>query len=160
VENAALFEVRDLVKQYHGKNVVNHMSFSIQQGEMLGFIGSNGAGKSTTIRMIMGIETQAKGEILWEGKNLSCVQLKKYLGYVPQEIAIYGNLSAYENVRFFCSLYGYKGEDLKNRTKQALEFVHLWEHRKGKTSEVFRRHAEKIEYCLRNCSSTASFDYG
>ena len=72
------------------------------------------------------------GSIYYKGKDIKNQQniFKSSLGVVPQELAIYEDLSAYDNVKFFCSLYGFKGNELKRRTKDALEFVGLWERHK------------------------------
>lgn len=126
-----LLEVKNLSKCYGEKRVVDKLNLKITEGEILGLIGPNGAGKSTTIKMIIDVEDKGEGEILFQNRltkeNLR--QFKRSIGVVPQEIAVYEDISAYDNVRFFCSLYGHKGVDLKQRTREALEFVGLWEHR-------------------------------
>ncbi|MDF2943311.1 MAG: multidrug transport system ATPase [Herbinix sp.] len=127
-----LLQVKDLTKSYGEKQVVQKINFSMKEGEILGFIGPNGAGKSTTIKMIIDVESKEEGAILFQGidtKN-AMKNFKQVIGVVPQDIAVYDDLSAYDNVCFFCSLYGYKGMDLKARVQEALEFVGLWERRK------------------------------
>jgi len=129
----SLLEVKALTKAYDGKQVVRGINFSVQEGEILGYIGPNGAGKSTTIKMIIDVEKKDNGEIFYCGEKIGNIMkaYKKAIGVVPEEIAIYEDISAYDNVKFFCSLYGHKGDDLKERVKEALEFTGLWEHRKG-----------------------------
>lgn len=131
-ENANLLEVSQLSKNYGEKGVVQGINFTVAKGEILGFLGPNGAGKSTTIKMITGIEDMDQGVIVFDGNNVTKTKrnLKKQLGVVPQDIAVYEDLTAYDNVSFFCSLYGYAGNERKRRTKEALEFVGLWERRK------------------------------
>lgn len=125
----AVLEIRNLCKSYGDKQVVNSENFAVYAGDILGFIGPNGAGKSTSINMITTLVTPDSGSILFHGKDIvkENGSFKRSLGVVPQDLAIYEDLSAYENVRFFCSLYGFKGAELKERVKQALEFVGLWE---------------------------------
>jgi ABC-2 type transport system ATP-binding protein len=127
-----LLEVKELTKSYGKMKVVQKIEFAVNEGEILGFIGPNGAGKSTTIKMMINVETKDEGEILFQGVNIQnrMRSYKKSIGVVPQEIAVYDDLSAYDNVKFFCSLYGFKGKELKTRVKEALEFVGLWERRK------------------------------
>jgi ABC-2 type transport system ATP-binding protein len=127
-----LLEIKDLSKSYADKQVVQKISFHVEEGEILGLIGPNGAGKSTTIKMLIDVEDKDGGEILFLGENTSKDSrgYKKSIGVVPQEIALYDDLSAYDNVSFFCSLYGYSGRELKNRVKEALDFVGLWDRRK------------------------------
>lgn len=125
----SVLEIRNLCKSYGDKQVVNSENFTVYAGDILGFIGPNGAGKSTSINMITTLVTPDSGSILFHGKDIvkENGSFKCSLGVVPQDLAIYEDLSAYENVRFFCSLYGFKGTELKERVKQALEFVGLWE---------------------------------
>lgn len=84
------------------------------------YLGRNGAGKTTTIKMLTGIENLTKGDIFFYGEKINdnFNKLKSNLGVVPQEIAIYEDLSAYNNVSFFCSLYGYSGKELKKERRR------------------------------------------
>ncbi|MCC0706634.1 ABC transporter ATP-binding protein [Clostridioides sp. ES-S-0190-01] len=123
-----LLEIEKLSKRYKNKEVVSRESFKILEGDILGFIGPNGAGKSTSINMFTTILSPDSGDIYYKGKSIKNQQnvFKSAIGVVPQELAIYEDLSAYDNVKFFCSLYGFRGNELKSRTKEALEFVGLW----------------------------------
>ncbi len=127
----ALLEVKNLSKSYGEKTVVDRLSLKVAKGDILGFIGPNGAGKSTTIRMIIDVEEVGEGDILFQNKRTkeNLKTFKRSIGVVPQDIAVYEDINAYDNVRFFCSLYGHRGTDLKQRTREALELVGLWEHR-------------------------------
>jgi len=100
-----ILEIKNIKKSYGEKQVVNNVSFSLAEGEILGFIGPNGAGKSTTISMITSIIQLDEGEILFYGKDTKKYtnEFKSALGVVPQDLAIYEDLSAYDNVKFFCS---------------------------------------------------------
>ena len=125
----AILEIKSLRKTFGERTVVDGLSFEVNKGEILGFLGPNGAGKSTTISMITTILDIDEGEVLFEGKKVNCNdnEFKKALGYVPQDIALFNDLTAYENVKFFGSLYGLKGNTLKNRVKETLELVGLYE---------------------------------
>jgi len=127
-----LLEVRNLSKSYGEKQVVQKIQFHINKGEVIGLIGPNGAGKSTVIKMIIDIEDMDEGKILYLDENTSKDRrsFKRSIGIVPQDIAVYDDLSAFDNVSFFCSLYGYSGKNLKERVKEALDFVGLWDRRK------------------------------
>lgn len=127
-----LLEVKELSKTYGEKQVVQKINFHVKEGEILGLIGPNGAGKSTTIKMMIDVEDRDEGVILYHGIDTLKDKgtFKKTIGVVPQEIAVYDDLNAYDNVSFFCSLYGYSRKELKVRVKEALEFVGLWERRK------------------------------
>jgi ABC-2 type transport system ATP-binding protein len=124
-----LLKVVGLNKSYGENQVVKDISFEVKEGEILGFLGPNGAGKSTTISMISTLIDMDEGKVLFNDKDISKneKEFKKSLGLVPQDIAVFGDLSAYNNVKFFCSLYGIKGQKLRDKSKQALEAVGLWE---------------------------------
>jgi ABC-2 type transport system ATP-binding protein len=127
-----IIEIKNLVKRYKDFLAVDNLNLAIKEGEIFGLLGPNGAGKTTTINTMVGLTKIDSGEIKIFGKNLKQheIEIKKNMGVVPQDIAIFGELTAYENVTFFGKLYGLKGEDLKNKVEQALNFTGLWERRK------------------------------
>ncbi|KKO55349.1 ABC transporter ATP-binding protein [Paenibacillus sp. DMB20] len=122
-----VLEIKGLTKKYGDFIAVDQLSLNIQEGEIFGFLGANGAGKSTTINIISSLVPMTKGEVHILGKNLVKHRkfIKQHLGIVPQELAIYENLTAYENVHFFAGLYGLRGAELKSRAEEALAFVGL-----------------------------------
>jgi len=122
-----VLEIRSLTKKFGDFIAVDNMSLSVREGEIFGFLGANGAGKSTTINMISSLLRITKGEILVLGRNIAkdAKFAKSNIGIVPQDIAIYENMTAYENVSFFAGLYGLRGALLKERTEEALDFVGL-----------------------------------
>lgn len=119
--------IKDLTKKYGSNIAVDNISLSIDQGEIFGLIGPNGAGKSTTINSLCGLLKNSNGEIIIDGINMKedSLEAKKRLGLVPQEIAIFENLTGRENIEFFGKLAGLKGSLLKERVDEALEFVGL-----------------------------------
>jgi len=124
-----LLEIKNLKKSFKEKEVVNGISFNVNKGDILGFLGPNGAGKSTSINMICTLLDKDSGNVIYEGTEVCDTDnnFKKILGLVPQDIAVFSDVSAYDNVKFFCSLYGFKGEELRKNTKEALEVVGLWD---------------------------------
>lgn len=125
-------EIKNLTKKYGDFIAVDNMSLTVEEGEIFGFLGSNGAGKSTTINMISGLLKSHDGSISILGKDIKKNSnfTKKNLGIVPQDIAIYEDLTAYENVKFFAGLYGLRGEELKLKSEEALKFVGLIDKKK------------------------------
>ncbi len=124
-----VLKTTDLTKKYNNKAVVDNLNIEIKQGEIFGLLGPNGAGKSTTMNMICSIVRPTAGEIELLGKN-PWKQKKEIIhkvGYIPQELAVHGNLKAWENVELFTSLYGIKGEELKKEVNESLEYVGLLE---------------------------------
>ncbi|WP_409509744.1 ABC transporter ATP-binding protein [Bacillus spizizenii] len=126
--------VKDLKMQYGNKTAVDGISFEVREGEVLGLLGPNGAGKSTTIHMLSGALSASSGNVTILGHNVKkwSKEMKKGIGIVPQDIAIYEEISAEKNVRFFASLYSLKGEELKTRVKEALELVQLYDRKDDK----------------------------
>src|SRR5215472_8682583 len=106
---------------------VDSVGFQIAAGETYGLLGPNGAGKTTTISMIAGLLEKEAGEVLIDGQPMTTrtVQAKNALGYVPQDLAIYPDLSARENLVFFARLYGMSGAQAKSRAGEVLEVIGL-----------------------------------
>lgn len=126
----------DVVKRYDQKLTVDHVNFNIEEGEIFGLLGPNGAGKSTTISMICGLLKYDSGEIRIDGISVKehPIEVKRRIGLVPQDLALYANMTAAENVRFFGKLYGLRGSLLKERTEEALAFTGLSDRAKEKPS--------------------------
>lgn len=124
-----ILKTMDLTKKYNNKAVVDNLNIEIRRGEIFGLLGPNGAGKSTTMNMICSIVRPTAGSIELLKKN-PWKQKKEVIhkiGYIPQELAIHGNLKAWENVELFTSLYGMKGKALKEAVDESLEYVGLLE---------------------------------
>ncbi|RKN75791.1 ABC transporter ATP-binding protein [Paenibacillus ginsengarvi] len=128
-----VLEIRGLTKKFGDFIAVDNMTLNVREGEIFGFLGANGAGKSTTINMIASLLRYTKGEIGLLGKNIekNGKFAKMNIGIVPQDLAIYEDMTAYENVSFFAGLYGLRGALLKERTEEALEFVGLGDKHKS-----------------------------
>ncbi len=122
-----ILEVNGLKKKYTTNYVVNGISFEVNKGEILGFLGPNGAGKSTTINILSTALRATEGKIKFMGKYISenKSEYKSSLGIVPQSLAIFENIPAIENVKYFASFYGIKGEELKRKSEEALDMVGL-----------------------------------
>lgn len=134
----AIIKVDGLEKSYGEKKVVQKISFGVNKGEILCFLGPNGAGKSTTINILCGLLGYEGGVIKYKDKDVKkhLKEFKRHMGVVPQELAIYEDLSAEQNVRFFASLYGLRGRELEEKTDKALEFVGLYE-KKNEKAKTF-----------------------
>ena len=119
----AILEVRNLRKAYGNLVAVEDVSFTVDHGQVFGLLGPNGAGKSTTMMMVCGLLTPDSGTILVGGEEMrpNRRELKCLLGVVPQDLAIYPELTARENLRFFGKLYGLSGSRLNSRVDDALE---------------------------------------
>lgn len=127
-------EVNGLTKSYGGLKAVDEVSFSVDKGEVFGLLGPNGAGKSTLISMITTLLKPDSGSITVNGYKLNGEnsEIRKILGLVPQEIALYPTLTARENLSFWGRMYGLKGSLLKDRVEEALEIAGLKDREKDR----------------------------
>jgi len=127
-----ILEARELVKKFGDQMAVNNISFTMQEGEVFGLLGPNGAGKSTTISMLTCLYPPNSGTMTIYGHDVTkdAAEVKKLIGVVPQDIALYPTLSARENLRFFGEMYGLKGRDLKERVETVIDYVTMAERAK------------------------------
>ncbi|MDT8861849.1 ABC transporter ATP-binding protein [Alkalihalobacillus sp. MEB130] len=126
----AIVHMKNIVKRYGSHVALDHVDLDIGEGEILGLLGPNGAGKTTLIHALAGIVGFDSGEINVFGKEqqTNLMDIKRQIGLVTQEITLFTDLSARENLEFFGGIYGLKGETLKERIDETLAFVGLTEH--------------------------------
>ena len=122
-----ILSVKGLVKRYKELIAIDHLDLSVKAGEIFGLLGPNGSGKSTTINCILSLLEYDKGEIDIFGQTMSpkAYELKKQIGIVPQDVAVYESLTVYENIDFFCGLYIKDKKTRKKYVQEAIDFVAL-----------------------------------
>jgi ABC-2 type transport system ATP-binding protein len=131
-----MIKSENLKKLYGVVVAVDDVSFEVQKGETFGLLGPNGAGKTTTIKMLCGLLKPDAGTITLDGKtNPGLTDVRMSFGVVPQSLALYGELSALENLLFFGRIYGLSGQKLKERTRTCLEIAGLTERSKERVSK-------------------------
>jgi ABC-2 type transport system ATP-binding protein len=132
-----MLEVRALRKSFGTLVAVEDVSFTLQKGELIGLLGPNGAGKSTTVSMISGLLKPDRGEVLIDGRRLGgdTDAVKTRIGLVPQDIALYEELSALQNMRFFGALYNLSGSALDHAMRMALDLVGLEDRAKDRVAD-------------------------
>jgi ABC-2 type transport system ATP-binding protein len=132
----SVLECRDLHKRFGELEAVRGISLTIAEGETYGLLGPNGAGKTTTISMICGLLEPDSGDVVVAGRPLTTrsVEPKAAIGYVPQELAIYPDLNARENLRFFARLYGLTGDHAEQRIAEVLGVIGLTDRARELTS--------------------------
>jgi ABC-2 type transport system ATP-binding protein len=121
----SMLRCEGLRKSYGDREAVKGVSFSIAEKECYGLLGPNGAGKTTTISMLCGLTLPDQGEVTVDGFAGGSLEAKAAVGYVPQDLALYPDLSAVENLTFFGQLYGLGGKELQGRIGETLELVGL-----------------------------------
>ena len=122
-----ILKVEGLVKRYKELIALDHLSISVNEGEIFGLLGPNGSGKSTCINCILSLLEYDKGSITVFGKEMSpkAYDLKSRIGIVPQEVSVYESLTVYENIDFFCGLYIQDTDTRKKYVQEAIDFVAL-----------------------------------
>ncbi|HEU5471403.1 MAG TPA: ABC transporter ATP-binding protein [Actinophytocola sp.] len=135
----AVLECSGLTRRFGGRVAVDGVSLRIAPGETYGLLGPNGAGKTTVIRMVCGLLRPDAGTVVVAGRTMSAaggLRARELIGYVPQEVALYPDLTARENLRFFGRMYRLRGARLNRRVEAVLELVDLTE-RAGERVESF-----------------------
>lgn len=129
-------EVHELTKNFGAFTAVDHVSFGVKRGEIFGFLGSNGAGKSTTIRMLCGLLQPTSGTATVGGYNIDTQseRVKLNIGYMSQRFSLYDDLTVEQNIRFFGGVYGLRQNRLKERMEWVLKMADL----KGRENSVTR----------------------
>jgi ABC-2 type transport system ATP-binding protein len=133
-----VIEVRDLTRRFGTFTAVDRVTFEVRQGEILGYLGANGAGKSTTIRMLCGLLAPTAGAAVVAGVDIGRhpQKVKRLIGYMSQKFSLYLDLTAMENLDFFGGAQGLAGKRLKARSRAVLEQVGLLEHRDARTGDL------------------------
>jgi ABC-2 type transport system ATP-binding protein len=129
---SAVVEVKNLTKEYKQKKAVDDLSFEIRQGEILGLLGPNGSGKSTTINCILSLLKYSAGSIKIFGEEMTpdAYKIKRDIGVIFQEVAVFEELTVYENIDYFCGLYVKDKQERKKDIEDAIALVGLDEFRK------------------------------
>lgn len=130
--------VRELEKRFGAFTAVDRITFSVKKGEIFGFLGSNGSGKSTTIRMLCGIITPTAGTGVVAGHDVytEAEEIKKSIGYMSQKFSLYEDLTPFENVRFYLGVYSVPREQWKDRIEWILNMTQLQEVRNRLTRNL------------------------
>ncbi len=145
-----MIEVEGLRKSFGELVAVDDVSFSVNPGEIFGLLGPNGAGKTTTINMICGVLRPDGGRVVIHDRDIwiEPKKVKQTLGVVPQEIAVYEDLSARDNLSFWGSLYGLSGKSLKNRVNESLTRVGLSDRAKDKVKNFSGGMKRRLNLCM------------
>ena len=126
-----VIEVEHLVKAFGSFHAVDDISFTVKQGEIFGFLGANGAGKTTAMHMLTGLSQPTSGTGRVAGYDISTEheQIKKHIGYMSQRFSLYEDLTVTENIRLFAGIYGMKDHEIASKTDRLLEELQFEQHR-------------------------------
>ncbi|WP_410514243.1 ABC transporter ATP-binding protein [Paenibacillus sp. BR2-3] len=127
-KDAPIIKVSNVAKAFGSKLVLDRISLEVGKAETFGILGPSGSGKTTLVKLLTGIDETTSGEIHVLGVKMPKLAMLQQIGYMAQSDALYTELSAKENLEFFASLYGLKGEQRKRRMDAVMELVNLQEH--------------------------------
>lgn len=115
-------QVEKLSKRFGHFTAVNEITFNVRKGEIFGFLGANGAGKTTAMRMLCGLSTPSSGKALIAGFDVyqNTEAIKRNIGYMSQKFSLYEDLTVLENIRFYGGIYGLSNEQLKNKSEELI----------------------------------------
>src|SRR6187549_3000926 len=118
---------KDLAKRFGNFTAVDHISFDVHKGEIFGFLGANGAGKTTAMRMLCGLSLPTSGKAKVAGFDVykENEKIKRNIGYMSQKFSLYEDLTVKENIRFYAGIYGKSDQFIKEKTGFILKQLHL-----------------------------------
>lgn len=127
-----VIEVKGLTKVFGDFTAVDHISFSVAKGEIFGFLGANGAGKTTAMKMLCGLSRPTSGHATVAGYdiNTEAEEVKRNIGYMSQKFSLYEDLTVYENIELFAGIYGMKRKDISRKAVTILKKLGFYSERK------------------------------
>lgn len=138
-----MLKVQDIQKRYGTHQAVKPLSFTLEKGQVLGLLGRNGAGKSTTIKMLLGLIPTDGGSVMWEGKPFQRKNLS--IGYLPEERGLYDKTSVYDQLLFFGQLEGMSKKQAESSIDQWLERFEIPSYKRKLVSELSKGNKQKIQ---------------
>ncbi|HPD65412.1 MAG TPA: ABC transporter ATP-binding protein [Bacteroidia bacterium] len=127
MQSESIIDVKNLVKKFGSFVANDNLTFEVKKGEIFGFLGTNGAGKTTAIRILCGLSYPTSGEVNIAGYDIykDREKIKKSIGYMSQKFSLYEDLTVYENIRFYAGIYGIDKKSIKSRTDELLEKLNM-----------------------------------
>lgn len=149
-DDANVIEVEHLVKAFGSFRAVDDISFSVKKGEIFGFLGANGAGKTTAMHMLTGLNqpTSGTGRVVGFDISTEYEQIKRHIGYMSQRFSLYEDLTVTENIRLFAGIYGMKEEDISRKTDELLLQLDFAKHRNSLVSSLPLGWKQKLAFSV------------
>ena len=145
-----VIEVEHLVKAFGSFHAVDDISFTVKKGEIFGFLGANGAGKTTAMHMLTGLNqpTSGTGRVVGFDIRTQYEQIKQHIGYMSQKFSLYEDLTVAENIRLFAGIYGMQDDDIRRKTDDLLQRLKFSEHRNSLVSELPLGWKQKLAFSV------------
>lgn len=141
-----MIEVENLTKKFNGVTALNGVSFRVNEGEAFAYLGPNGAGKTTTVNILVTLLTPTSGKAVVAGYDVTKggMEIRRLIGYLPEDFGLYPSLTVYENLDFAAGLYRINKNERKDRIRELLEFFSLWEKKDVLASTLSRGMKQKV----------------
>lgn len=142
--------VKDLVKRFGDFVANDHLSFEVDKGEIFGFLGANGAGKTTAIKILCGLSHPTSGQVKVAGYDIYKQRdlIKRNIGYMSQKFSLYDDLSIAENIRFYGGIYGLSRKKIKEKTAEYIDKLGLGMYLKSKVKELPLGFKQKLAFSV------------
>ena len=149
-ENSNIIIVRDLVKKFGDFVANDHLTFDVRRGEIFGFLGANGAGKTTAIRILCGLSYPTSGSLSVAGFDIYTQRekIKKNIGYMSQRFSLYDDLTVFENIRFYAAIYGLSKKEIEHRAGFLMQKLRLEEARNKLLREIPLGWKQKLAFSV------------
>lgn len=144
-----VIEVENLTKKFGDFTAVNSISFEVEKGEIFGFLGANGAGKTTAMRMLCGLSRPTSGEATVAGFDVATApeQVKRHIGYMSQRFSLYEELTVMENLRLFATIYGLSKKEIEERTSQLFAELGMEQMRNSRVKSLPLGWKQRLAFC-------------
>ena len=141
-----MIEVENLTKDFNGVTALNGVSFQVNEGEVFAYLGPNGAGKTTTVNILATLLTPTSGKVVVDGYDVTKdgMEIRRLIGYLPEDFGLYPSLTVYENLDFAAGLYRINKNERKDRIRGLLEFFGLWEKKDVLASTLSKGMKQKV----------------
>ena len=139
-----MLEFINVKRQFSNNKGISNNNWQINKGEIVGFIGSNGCGKTTTLKIIAGLQIVDEGEVIYLGKSISLFP-SSIIGLVCEQRSIYQDIRVYQQLELICALYGIRRKEMKERIEKWLQIFNLVEYTKSKISELSKGNQQLIQ---------------
>ena len=145
-----VIEIRNLTKKFGDFTAVDNISFDVRRGEIFGFLGANGAGKTTAMRMLCGLSRPTAGSGTVAGYDIWKEQekIKRHIGYMSQKFSLYPDLTVKENIRLFGGIYGLKDKEISEKTDKMLSMLGMLQEKDKFAGELPLGWKQKLSFCI------------